>query len=59
MITAQDGGKFVSLLAGRIYPQEILLVLFMLEVESTPGPYCHSNDFMLMKNSIDTSWNRN
>jgi len=36
--TAQDGGKVVSLTRRPPLPQEILLVLILLEVESTPGP---------------------
>ena len=36
--TAQYGGRLSALRTGHLYPQEILLVLFLLEAESTPGP---------------------
>ena len=38
MTTAQDGGRLSALRTGCIYPQEIFLVLILLEAESTPGP---------------------
>jgi len=38
MTTAQDGGRLSALCTSRLYPQEIPLVPFLLEVESTPGP---------------------
>jgi len=38
MTMAQDGGCLTALHTGRFYPQEILLVLFLLEAESNPGP---------------------
>ena len=58
MTMAQDGVRFSALRACRLYPQEMLLVLFLLEAELTPGPQCDRKDFMSMKNSIDTSWDR-
>jgi len=36
--TAQNGGRLSDGRTGRLYPQEILLVLFLLEAKSTPGP---------------------
>ena len=50
--TAQDGGRLSAICTGRLYPQEILLVLILLEAESTPGPKCDQKDFMSMKNPL-------
>jgi len=36
--TAKDGGRLSALRNGRLYPQEMLLVLILLEAELTPGP---------------------
>jgi len=37
---------------GRIYPQEISRTLsFLLEAESTPGPYCSWKDYVNEKKS--------
>jgi len=52
MTTAQDGGRLSALRTGRLYPQEMLLVLFLLEAESTPRPWCDRRDFMSMKNPL-------
>ena len=48
--TAQDGGKVVSLTYS--------WYSFLLEAESAPGPQRDRKDFISMKNSIDTSWDR-
>ena len=37
-VTSQDGYRLLALRTGRLYTQEMLLVLIMLEVELTPGP---------------------
>ena len=38
MTTAQDGGMLSALSTDRLYPQEMVLVQFMLEAESSPEP---------------------
>jgi len=43
--TAQDGGRLSALCTGRLYPQEILLVLI----------YVGGKNFMSMKNSLTSS----
>ena len=53
MTTAQDDGKVVRLTYRSPLPPGDTLVL--LEDESTPGPWCDRKDFMLMKNSNDTT----
>ena len=52
---AQDGGKVVSLTHRPPLPPRYS---FLLEAESTPGRKCDRKDFMSMKNSNDTSWDR-
>jgi len=46
MTMAQDGAKS-ALRTGRLYPQEIHLVL--LEAESIPGPQCDRKDYVTEK----------
>jgi len=58
MTTAQDGGRFSALRTGRLYPKKCSWYSFLLEAESTPGPVCDRKDFMSMKHSNDTSWDR-
>jgi len=53
MTTAQDGGKFVSLKHRLLLPpRKYSWYSFMLEAESTPGPWCDRKDFMSMKNPL-------
>ena len=58
MTTAQDGGKVVSLTHRPPLPPGNIAGTHLLETESTPEPQCDRKDFMLMKNSNDTSWDR-
>jgi len=55
---AQDGDRLSVLLTDRLYPRKYSWYSFLLEAESTPGPKCDRKDFMSMKNSNDTSWDR-
>jgi hypothetical protein len=49
--------RLSALRTGRLYPQEIFIYSFLLEAESTPGPYCDRKDYVNEK-SIDTIGNR-
>jgi len=49
--TTQDGGRLSALRTGRLYPQEILLVLISVRA-------IVRSDFMSIKSSTDTSWDR-
>jgi len=55
--TAQNGGK-VSLTHRPPLTPGNAWCSFLLEAESTPGAQCDRKDFMTMKNSNDTSWDR-
>jgi len=50
--TAQDGGRLSALRIGRLYPQEILLVLL------DPRAIVRSEGFYVNEKSTDTSWDR-
>ena len=51
--TAQDGGKFVSLTHRPLFtPRKYSWYSFLLEAESTPGPYSDRKDFVSMKNKF-------
>ena len=50
--------RLSALHTGRLYPRKCSWYSFLLEAESTPGPQCDPKDFMSMKNSNDTNWDR-
>ena len=59
MTTAQDCGKVVGLTyRPPLPPGKCSWCSFLLETESTPGPRYDRKDFMSMKYSNDTSWDR-
>src|SRR5215510_2532341 len=49
--------RLSALRTGRVYPRKYSWYSFLLEAESTPGPYC-DRKIMSMKNSNDTIRNR-
>jgi hypothetical protein len=57
--SAHESGKVVSPTHRPSLPQEIFMYSFLLEAESTPGPWCDRKDYVnVMKNSNETIGNR-
>ena len=56
--TAQDGGRLSALRTGRLYPQEMLLLLVSVRGWFDPRAIVLSEGFYVNEKSTDTSWDR-
>jgi len=60
LTTAEDGDKVVSLTHRPLFtPRKYSWYSFLLEAESTTGPWCDRKVFYVNEKSTDTSWDRN